>query len=98
MCCSAIATSQGSCVATTSVRPGRKERMLASICLAGARSTRSDRSSLSRVSSDSQDDLAAHASMFHLLQGLAGLLEGIDVVDAHLQLSPITEPLTPPHT
>src|SRR6266849_9944978 len=91
MCCSAIATSQGSCVATTSVRPGRKERMLASICLAGARSTRSDRSSLSRVSSDSQDDLAAHASMFHLLQGLDGLLEWIDVVDDHLELSGLDE-------
>src|SRR6266581_7960633 len=42
-------------------------------------------------SSDPQDDLAAHVSMFHLLQGLDGLLEWIDVVDDHLELSGIDE-------
>src|SRR5260370_42115130 len=61
--------------------------MLASIRLAVARSTRSDRSCLSRGSNDSQDDLAAHASMFPLLQGKGGLLEWIDVVDDHFELS-----------
>ena len=65
--------------------------MLASIGLAVARSTRSARSGLSRGSSDRENDLAAHASMFHLLQGKGGLLEGIDVVDDHLELSGIDE-------
>ena len=58
--------------------------MLASIRPAVARSTRSDRSCLSRVSSDPQDDLPAHVSMFHPLQGKSGLLERIDVVDTRL--------------
>ena len=61
--------------------------MLASIRLAVARSTRSDRSCLCRGSNDRENDLAAHASMFHLLQGKGGLLEGIDVVDDHFELS-----------
>jgi len=43
------------------------------------------------VSSDPQDDLPAHASMFHLLESLDGLLEWIDVVDDHLKLSGIDE-------
>src|SRR5437660_9867104 len=70
--------------------------MPASICLAVARSTRSDRSGLSRGSSDPQDDLSAHVSMFHLLQGLDGLLEWIDMVDDHLELSGIDEALNAP--
>ena len=61
--------------------------MLASIRLAVARSTRSDRSCLSRGSNDRENDLAAHTSMFHLLQGKGGLLEWIDVVDDHFELS-----------
>ena len=61
--------------------------MLASIRLAVARSTRSDRSCLSRGSNDRENDLAAHMSMFHLLQGKGDLLEGIDVVDDHFELS-----------
>ena len=61
--------------------------MLASIRLAVARSTRSDRSCLSRGSNDRENDLAALMSMFHLLQGKGGLLEGIDVVDDHFELS-----------
>lgn len=65
--------------------------MLASIRPAVARSTRSDRSCLSRVSSDPQDDLPAHVSMFHPLQGKSGLLERIDVVDDHLELSGIDQ-------
>src|SRR5437773_5856817 len=43
------------------------------------------------VSSDPQDDLSAHVSMFHLLQGLDGLLEWIDMVDDHLELSGIDQ-------
>src|SRR5438874_12260213 len=39
ICCSAIATSQGSCVATTMVLSGSKERMLESTCLAVELST-----------------------------------------------------------
>src|SRR5579864_3125803 len=65
--------------------------MLTSICLVVARSTRSDCLGLSRGSSDRENDLAAHASMFHLLQGLDGLLEWIDVVDDYLELSSIDE-------
>ena len=65
--------------------------MLASIRLAVARSTRSDRSCLSRGSNDRENDLPAHVSMFYLLQGKSGLLEGIDVVDDHLELSGIDE-------
>ena len=65
--------------------------MLASIRLAVARSTRSDRSCLSRGSSDRENDLSAHASMFHLIESLDGLLEWIDVVDDHLELSSIDE-------
>ena len=61
--------------------------MLASIRQADARSTRSDRSCLSRGSNDRENDLAAHMSMFHLLQGKGGLLEGIDVVDDHFEVS-----------
>ena len=63
--------------------------MLASIRLAVARSTRSDRSCLSRGSNDRENDLPAHVSMFYLLQGKSGLLERIDVVDDHLELSGI---------
>ena len=63
--------------------------MLASIRLAVARSTRSDRSCLSRGSNDRENDLPAHVSMFYLLQGKGGLLEWIDVVDDHLELSGI---------
>ena len=48
--------------------------MLVSIRLAVARSTRSDRSCLSRGSNDRENDLPAHVSMFYLLQGLNGLL------------------------
>ena len=48
--------------------------MLASIRLAVARSTRSDRSCLSRGSNDRENDFPAHVSMFYLLQGLNGLL------------------------
>jgi hypothetical protein len=65
--------------------------MLASIRLAVARSTRSDRSCLSRGSNDQENNLPAHASMFHLLQGKGGLLEWIDVVDDHLELSGIDQ-------
>src|SRR3989442_4387808 len=65
--------------------------MLASIRLAVARSTRSDRSCLSRGSNDRENDLPAHVSMFHLLQGKSGLLERIDVVDDHLELSGIDQ-------
>src|SRR2546430_3948788 len=65
--------------------------MLASIRLAVARSTRSDRSCLSRGSNDRENDLPAHVSMFYLLQGKSGLLERIDVVDDHLELSGIDE-------
>ena len=65
--------------------------MLASIRLAVARSTRSDRSCLSRGSNDRENDLPAHVSMFHLLQGLDGLLEWIDMVDDHLELSGIDQ-------
>src|SRR5260370_17153744 len=39
------------------------------------------------VSGDRENDLAAHASMFHLLQGKGGLLERIEVVDNHFELS-----------
>jgi hypothetical protein len=63
--------------------------MLASIRLAVAHSTRSDRSCLSRGSNDRENDLPAHASMFHLLQGQCGLLEGIEVVNNHFELSGI---------
>src|SRR5947207_13981442 len=65
--------------------------MLVSIRLAVARSTRSDRSCLSRDSNDGENDLPAHVSMFYLLQGKSGLLEWIDVVDDHLHLSGIDE-------
>src|SRR5258707_15699446 len=65
--------------------------MLASIRLAVARSTRSDRSCLSRGSNDRENDLPAHVSMFYLLQGKSGLLERIDVADDHLGLSGIDE-------
>ncbi len=65
--------------------------MLASIRLAVARSTRSDRSCLSRGSNDRENDLPAHVSMFYLLQGKSGLLERIDVVDDHSELSGIDE-------
>ena len=65
--------------------------MLASIRLAVARSTRSDRSCLSRGSNDRENDLPAHVSMFYLLQGKSGLLERIDVVDDHLELSGIDQ-------
>src|SRR6266576_5503329 len=65
--------------------------MLVSIRLAVARSTRSDRSCLSRGSNDRENDLPAHVSMFYLLQGKSGLLERIDVVDDHLELSGIDE-------
>src|SRR5262249_55486180 len=65
--------------------------MLASIRLAVARSTRSDRSCLSRGSNGRENDLAAHASMFHLFQGKGGLLEGIEVVDDHTELSGINQ-------
>jgi hypothetical protein len=58
--------------------------MLASIRLAVARSTRSDRSCLSCGSNDRENDLPAHVSMFYLLQGKSGLLERIDVVDDRL--------------
>ena len=70
--------------------------MLASIRLAVARSTRSDRSCLSRGSNDRENDLPAHVSMFHLLQGKGGLLERIDVVDDHLELSGIDVALNAP--
>ena len=43
------------------------------------------------VSGDRENDLAAHASMFHLLQGKGGLLEGIEVVDDHSELSGIDQ-------
>ena len=65
--------------------------MLVSIRLAVARSTRSDRSCLSRGSNNQENDLPAHVSMFYLLQGKSGLLERIDVVDDHLELSCIDE-------
>src|SRR5579863_308193 len=42
-------------------------------------------------SSDPQDDLPAHMSMFYLVQSLDSLLERIDVVDDHLELSGIDE-------
>ena len=58
--------------------------MLASIRLAVVRSTRSDRSYLSRGSNDRENDLPAHASMFHLLQG-------IGVVNNHFELSGIDQ-------
>jgi|GraSoi_2013_60cm_1033757.scaffolds.fasta_scaffold62378_1 hypothetical protein len=65
--------------------------MLASIRLAVARSTRSDRSCFSRGSNDRENDLAAHVSIFYLLQGKSGLLEGIEVVDDHSELSGIDQ-------
>src|SRR5258706_7416361 len=65
--------------------------MLASIRLAVARSTRSDRSCLSRGSNDRDNDLPAHVSIFYLLQGKSGLLEGIEVVDDHSELSGIDQ-------
>src|SRR6266702_4573929 len=65
--------------------------MLVSIRLAVARSTRSDRSCLSRGSNDRENDLPAQVSMFYLLQGKGGLLEGIEVVDDHLELSGIDQ-------
>src|SRR5258708_10995081 len=65
--------------------------MLASIRLAVARSTRSDRSCLSRGSNDRENDLPAHVSMFYLLQGKSGLLEWRDVVDDHRELCGIDQ-------
>src|SRR5258708_35991231 len=65
--------------------------MLGRSRVAVARSTRSDRSCLSRGSNDRENDLPAHVSMFYLLQGKSGLLERIDVVDDHLELSGIDE-------
>src|SRR5438552_11938993 len=52
ICCSAIATSQGSCVATTMVLSGSKERMLESTCLAVELSTPAEGSSRRRMHGD----------------------------------------------
>ena len=43
------------------------------------------------VSSDRENDLSAHASMFHLIQGKGGLLEWIEVVDDPLEVSGIDQ-------
>src|SRR5258708_32244816 len=65
--------------------------MLGRSRVAVAREMRADRSWLSRGSNDRENDLPAHVDMFYLLEGKSGLLERIDVVDDHLELSGIDE-------